>query len=177
VGRFEHLRAIARRNARVGSRARYGAGTALEITHRMLRCTPFLLFDGNCAEAMTFYQRCLGGELRLTKLGDTPMKESLPLEKHGRIINAHLKSGDLEISATDWMASPELDPVRGNTTAIFVIGSSYAELKRVFDKLKDGTNNTHLQELHEMPFGTYGQFFDRYGVQWIFRSEDRKSPG
>lgn len=22
----------------------------------MLRCTPFLLFDGNCAKAMTFYQ-------------------------------------------------------------------------------------------------------------------------
>jgi len=40
----------------------------------MLRCTPFLLFDGNCAEAMTFYHECLGGELKLTKLGDTPMK-------------------------------------------------------------------------------------------------------
>jgi PhnB protein len=25
----------------------------------MLNCTPFLLFDGNCAEAMTFYQKCL----------------------------------------------------------------------------------------------------------------------
>ena len=40
----------------------------------MLHCTPFLLFDGNCAEAMTFYHQCLGGELTLTKLGDTPMK-------------------------------------------------------------------------------------------------------
>jgi len=34
----------------------------------MLRATPFLFFDGNCAEAMTFYQKCLGGELTLTKL-------------------------------------------------------------------------------------------------------------
>jgi uncharacterized glyoxalase superfamily protein PhnB len=33
----------------------------------MLECTPFLLFDGNCAEAMTFYHQCLGGELTLTK--------------------------------------------------------------------------------------------------------------
>ena len=24
----------------------------------MLGLTPFLLFDGNCAEAMTFYQSC-----------------------------------------------------------------------------------------------------------------------
>jgi PhnB protein len=27
----------------------------------MLRCTPFLLFDGECAAAMTFYQEFLGG--------------------------------------------------------------------------------------------------------------------
>lgn len=135
----------------------------------MLRATPFLLFDGNCAEAMTFYHDCLGGELTLTKLGDTPMKDMLPLGKYERIINAHLKSGELEISATDWMASPEFDPAPGNTFAIFVTGSDYEELKLVFDKLKDGNNNTRLQELHEMPFGLYGQFYDKYGVQWIFR--------
>ena len=72
----------------------------------MLTCTPFLLFDGNCAVAMTFYHQCLGGELTLTKLGDTPMKDQFPPEKHNRMINAHLKSGAIEFSATDWMASP-----------------------------------------------------------------------
>jgi PhnB protein len=135
----------------------------------MLRSTPFLLFDGNCAEAMTFYHDCIGGELTLTKLGETPMKDMLPPEKHERIINAHLKSGSIEISATDWMASPDFDPVQGNAFAIFVTGDSHDELKPIFDKLKDGDNNTRLQELHEMPFGIYGQFYDKYGVQWIFR--------
>ena len=135
----------------------------------MLRATPFLLFDGNCAEVMTFYHACLGGELMLTKLGDTPMKAQFPPEKHSRIINAYLKSSDIEISATDWMASPEFDLVQGNNFAIFVTGKTYDELKTVFDKLKDGDNNTRLQELHEMPFGTYGQFYDKYGIQWIFR--------
>ena len=56
----------------------------------MLHCTPFLLFDGNCAEAMTFYNQCFGGELTLTKLGDTPMKAQFLPEKHNRIINAYL---------------------------------------------------------------------------------------
>ena len=27
--------------------------------------SPFLLFEGNCAEAMAFYQCCLGGELEI----------------------------------------------------------------------------------------------------------------
>jgi PhnB protein len=139
----------------------------------MLHCTPFLLFDGNCAEAMKFYQNCLGGELTLTKTGDTPMKDMFPKEKWERLINAHLKSGDIEISATDWMASPEFEPIHGNTYAIFVVGKSYDELKAVFDKLKDGDNNKRLQELHDMPFGTYGQFYDKYGVQWIFKGDKK----
>ena len=141
----------------------------------MLRAIPFLLFDGNCAEAMTFYHECLGGELTLTKLGDTPMKDQLPKEKHDRIIYAQIESGDIKISATDWMASPEFDPIQGNTYAIFVIDEGYDELKTVFDKLKDGDNNERLQELHEMPFGIYGQFYDQYGVQWIFKGDKVKS--
>jgi PhnB protein len=134
----------------------------------MLRSAPFLLFDGNCAEAMTFYHRCLGGELTLTRLGDSPMKDQLPPEKHDRIINAHLSSGDIDISATDWMASPAFEPQQGNMSAIFVVGDSYDELKAVFDKLAEGAEKQRFQELHDLPIGTYGQFYDRYGVQWIF---------
>jgi PhnB protein len=137
----------------------------------MLRCTPFLLFDGNCAEAMSFYHECLGGNLVLTRLGDTPMKAQFPPEKHGRIINAHLKSGPIEISATDWMASPVFEPKLGNMSALFVIGTDGAELKGVFDKLAVGAERERFQELHAMPFGIYGQFYDKYGTQWIFRGD------
>jgi len=140
----------------------------------MLRSVPFLLFDGNCAEVMTFYHKCLGGELTLTRLGDTPMKDQLPPEKHNRIINARLKSYDIEISATDWMASPEFDPVQGNTFALFINGDDYREMKGVFDKLKDGTNNSRLQEFHDLPIGKYGQFYDKYGIQWVFVCRERK---
>lgn len=140
----------------------------------MLRCTPFLLFDGNCAEAMTFYHACLGGELTLTKLGDTPMKDQFPPEKHERIINAHLKSGEIEISATDWMAAPDYEPKYGDIFAIFVLGEGYDELKTVFDRLSEGAQHDRFQELHDMPFGTYGQFFDRYGYHWIFKGDAKE---
>ena len=146
-------------------------GPLFGILVGMLSSRPFLLFDGNCAEAMTFYHKCLGGELTLSKLGDTPMKDMLPADKHDRIIYAEVVSGDIKISATDWMAAPEFDPVQGNTYAIHITGKGYDELKTIFDKLKDGDNNTRLQELHEMPFGIYGQFYDRYGVQWIFKGD------
>lgn len=137
----------------------------------MLQAIPFLLFDGNCGEAMSFYHRCLGGELTLSRLGDTPMKDMLPKEKHDRMINAHLKSGAIEISAADWMASPEFDPILGNMSAIFVVSDQVDELKTVFDKLADGADKERFQDLHDLPFGLYGQFYDRYGVQWIFRGD------
>jgi PhnB protein len=135
----------------------------------MLYCTPFLLFDGNCAEAMTFYQKCLGGELTVTKLADTPMKDMFPAEKHNRIINAHLTSGEVEISATDWMASPAFEPILGNMSAIYISSDEFEGLKKVFDKLKEGAQKEWFQDLHDMPFGIYGQFFDKFGIQWIFR--------
>lgn len=132
---------------------------------------PFLLFDGNCAEAMTFYHDCLGGDLTLTKLGDTPMKDMFPPEKHDRIINASLKNDLIELSATDWMASPDYDPDYGNIFAIYVLGEGFDELKAVFDKLSVGANKNRFQDLHQMPFGTFGQFYDKYGYQWIFKGD------
>jgi len=102
------------------------------------------------------------------------MKDQFPVEKHQRLINAHLKNGAIEISATDWMASPSLEPKQGNTYAIFVVGGKYDELKVVFDKLADGAEEQMFQPLHELPFGTYGQFYDRYGVQWIFKGDKRE---
>jgi hypothetical protein len=81
---------------------------------------------------MSFYYQCLGGELTITKLGDTPMKDRFPSHQHERIINAHLKSEAVEFSASDWMASPSHGPVRGNMSALFVTGDSYEELQPIF---------------------------------------------
>ncbi|HKV42922.1 MAG TPA: VOC family protein [Blastocatellia bacterium] len=138
----------------------------------MLDLTPFLLFDGNCAEAMSFYQLCLGGELALTKLGDTPMKDQMPLGQHNKIVHAHLKSGIIEISATDWL-HPTQVPKQGNTVGLYVVGGKYSELREVFDKLSDGVDKKELVDLHDMPFGSYGHLIDKYGVSWFFKG-DRK---
>lgn len=69
------------------------------------------------------------------------------------------------------MASTVFNPILGNMSAIFVVCDKYDELKTVFDKLSDGAEKERFQELHDMPFGIYGQFYDRYGVQWIFKGK------
>jgi uncharacterized glyoxalase superfamily protein PhnB len=38
----------------------------------MLQLNTYLFFDGNCADAMRFYERTLGGKLQLMTHGDSP---------------------------------------------------------------------------------------------------------
>jgi PhnB protein len=135
----------------------------------MMNLTPFLLFDGNCAEAMAFYQSCLGGDLSVTKVGDTPMKGQAPPGQPQKVANAHLKSGAIEFSATDWL-HPTRAPKQGNTVAMYVSGG-HEELRAIFDRLAVGADKNLLDELREMPFGSYGHLADKYGVHWFFRGE------
>jgi len=75
----------------------------------------------------------------------------------------------MEVSILRARASPTYEPKYGDTYAIFVLGGMYDELKAVFNKLSEGASKDRFQELHDMPFGTYGQFFDKYGFHWIFK--------
>lgn len=140
----------------------------------MMNLTPFLLFDGNCAEAMTFYQTCLGGELSLTKISDTPMKAQVPKEHQHKVAIAHLKTGDIEFTATDWM-HPTRTPRVGNTVCMYVSGGTYDELRRVFDKLAEGADTGLLDDLRDMPFGSYGHLADKYGIHWFFRGDKKQT--
>src|SRR6185312_3728077 len=140
----------------------------------MLNLMPFLIFEGNCAESMTFYQSCLGGELMITKVIDTPMKHGMPAEKHNRVAHARLTSGTIQFSATDWLHPTRL-PKQGNTVAMYVNGGTYSELRKIFDGLAEGANKDLLDDLRDMPFGSYGHLADKYGVHWFFQGEASSS--
>ncbi|NNN12454.1 MAG: hypothetical protein HKL81_01725 [Acidimicrobiaceae bacterium] len=136
----------------------------------MLNLTPFLLFDGDCAEAMLFYKACFGGELVLTKVKDTPMKDQIRSELHEKVINAHLMSGAVEFTATDWLHQMR-KPRSGNTVCMYLNGGSYGELRAIFDNLSIGADPALLDDLRNMPFGRYGHLADRYGVHWFFQGD------
>ena len=80
----------------------------------MTTLSSYLLFDGNCRRAMEFYRSCLGGELILTLVKDTPAKERMPESQHEKVLNARLRGSNVDISASDWLR-PDRTPIRGNT--------------------------------------------------------------
>lgn len=133
----------------------------------MTNLTPYLLFDGNCREAMEFYRTCFGGELTVMKVKDSPAKDFMPPVQLNKTIHAHLRSGSVEISASDWLRL-DRTRVRGNTVCLYLSGGSFEELKVLFGKLSAGAEVT--DPLQEMFFGYYGALNDRFDVRWMFQA-------
>jgi len=138
--------------------------------NEMTTLTPYLLFDGSCCKAMEFYKSCFGGELTATKVKDSPAKDHMPAVQQEKILNARLRSGNLDISASDWLA-PKQTPIRGNTVCLYLSGGTSEELKALFERLSEGAEVT--DPLKEQFFGTYGALNDKFGVRWMFHSNKK----
>lgn len=136
----------------------------------MTTLTPYLFFDGQCRQAMEFYRSCLGGELMVTVVKDTPAKDQMPAFQHNKVLNARLQGGNLEISASDWLR-PDRTAVRGNTACLYLSGGTFQELKALYERLSEGAEIT--DPLREQFFGTYGALNDRFGVRWMFHTHEK----
>ena len=106
----------------------------------------------------------------MVRLGETPMKDQMPPEQHARVVNAHLKCGLIEFFATDWL-HPTRKAKQGNTVCMYLNDGTYEELRRAFDRLAVGGDEALIDELRDMPFGSYGHLADRFGVHWFFQGE------
>ena len=134
----------------------------------MIKQTIYILFDGNAKEAMEFYKSCLGGQLQLTSVGDSPLKNMLPENFHKKTLNGRLQSDWVDISTSDWLR-PEETPIRGNMNCLYISGGTVGETQKLFDKLSEGANVTDPLKIE--PFGTYGALNDKFEVRWMFHAE------
>lgn len=123
----------------------------------------YLFFDGNCAEAMQFYERSIGGSLRMVKASETPGGSG------DAIMHAHLglTSGGI-LMASDWMGD---EPFPGK--AGFRVHVSFAtpeESERIFKVLADGGS---VQMPFQQTFWSkgFGMVTDRFGTPWMVGTE------
>jgi PhnB protein len=131
----------------------------------MPQINPYLYFDGNCADAMRFYERTLGGKLEaLITNGESPVAAEVPPGNADRVMHAYLVIDGQPVMAGDAMAGQPYERMQG-----FSMTLSYptvAEATRVFDALAEGGRVT-------MPLAktfwaeTFGMVVDRFGTPWI----------
>jgi uncharacterized glyoxalase superfamily protein PhnB len=101
------------------------------------------------------------GELTLTTVGESPMKDAFPPGLHTRVVNARLKSSIVDISASDWLRPTE-KRIRGNTVCLYISGGAPDETATIFRKLSEKAEVTDA--LVEQPFGVYGTLNDGFEV-------------
>ena len=130
----------------------------------MAEINAYLVFNGNCAEAMRFYERALGGKLKLMTAGESPGAEKMPPGSANLIIHAHLDVDGGILMASDDMAGAEFKGMNG--FAVSLTYKNAADAKRAFDALSEGAQIT-------MPFQKtfwsegFGMLADRFGVPWM----------
>jgi PhnB protein len=67
-----------------------------------MRLNPYLTFNGNCAAAFKFYERCLGGKIEMMMShGDSPMAAQTPSGWRDKIMHARLTLGELVVMGSD----------------------------------------------------------------------------
>jgi PhnB protein len=133
----------------------------------MPKLDSYLFFDGNCADAMRFYERVTGGKLiMMMKYSETPPgppEQRCPPGSEDRIMHAALDIGGRTLMASD---TPQgmFKPMQGFAQSLTF--DSPEEAKRSFDLLADGGAVT-------MPFAPtffskgFGMVTDRFGTPWM----------
>jgi len=127
---------------------------------------PYLTFDGNCAEAMKFYERVLGGQIQMMmKIKDAPEQcAGMPPDAGDRIMHACLVLEGSMLMASDSMPGQPFEGMKG-----FGVAISYPtpEASRpVFEALAEGGQVG-------MPLGetfwaeSFGMVTDRFGTPWL----------
>lgn len=129
----------------------------------MKQIISYLNFDGNTREVMSFYQRCLGGELTLQTIGEAPFADQLPQETHHRILHSSLEAGGISIMASDMVMG---GLTTGNNVSLMLSCNSEEETHTLFDRLAAG--GAVRDPLGVKFWGDlFGALTDKYGINWL----------
>lgn len=131
----------------------------------MPQLEPYLFFNGNCADAMHFYERALGGTLEMMmKASEAPPQEGCGDVDPNAIMHACVRVEGVRLMASDWMGSEPYPGIRG--VSLTLNYASVEEAKRKFDSLAAGGKVI-------MPSGktfwveSFGMLTDKFGANWM----------
>ncbi|TCL08768.1 PhnB protein [Shimia isoporae] len=124
---------------------------------------PYLNFDGQCAEALTFYADLFGAtDLTLMPYKDAPDSEQLPASD--RIMYGHIMLGEACLMASDFPPGMPAKPMESVSVNHPVPDAATGQ--KIFAALAEGGDVT-------MPYAptffsrAFGMVRDRFGTNWM----------
>jgi PhnB protein len=134
----------------------------------MKTVTPYLLFNGNCEEAFTYYQKVFGGELEITRFGDMPgAADAMDAADLPRIANVALQlNGEEQIlMASDAMSAEAVNITDNDRYLVCLEPGSRDEAERLIGELNQGGETMPLQETAWAEL--FGMCRDQFQINWM----------
>jgi PhnB protein len=133
-----------------------------------MRVNPYLNFNGDCAAAFKFYERCLGGKIEaIMTHGESPIAAEVPPAWHNTVLHARLAVGDTVLMGSD---SPPEYYAKPQGLHVSLQVDAPAEAERIFHDLAEGGSVTVPIE-KTFWAERFGMLVDRFGTPWMVNCE------
>lgn len=130
-----------------------------------MHSTPYIFFEGKCAEACRYYEKVLGARVTMSMTyGESPAAAHVSADLKDKIIHSALQIGNTTVMAADsppeqWSGKPA-----GFALTVSVDAPEVAE--KVFAGLADG--GSVGMPLDKTFFAEkFGMVTDRYNIPWM----------
>jgi PhnB protein len=130
-----------------------------------------LNFNGNCAEAIEFYEKAFEVKANVMRYSDAPPADgsTMPPGAENLIMHACLTNrNDYTVFLAD--ITPDMTTTFGNGMSISIELDDADSVKSAFDKLKEG--GTVTMELQKTFWSElFGSLVDKFGVSWMIMTK------
>jgi PhnB protein len=130
----------------------------------------YLSFNGNCTEAMRFYERALDGKLeKIIRNADSPWASQIPPEHGQRVMHACLAlDGNGILYGGDCPPDMPYEGIKG--VSLTLNYDTVEQAQRVFGALAEGGTVTMAMQ-PAFWAKAWGMLVDRFGTPWIVNGE------
>ena len=131
---------------------------------------PYIVFHGKCSEALEFYQKVFGCEIKST----LPYGDYIPdgLSRVPADLKDWVLHAEMEICGTLFWFADEANPVQqGNMVKLVITVPTAKEARHIFDKL-DQEGIVTLPPTETFYSAVHAAIIDRFGVEWNVVAEE-----
>jgi len=134
---------------------------------------PYIMYNGDCEEAVKFYKKCFNGEIAiLRRYRDSPME--VPETQKNKILHVELQFWGGSILASDQMDSEESSKKANSSIQLSLGFEDPLKMEKTFNCLKQDGQVT--MELKEQFWGEkFGMLTDKFGFKWMFNCPKKES--
>jgi PhnB protein len=130
-----------------------------------IKVIPYLFFNGQCKQAMEFYQSLFDGDLKIQTMGEVPEEvlQQVSNPDKNRVMHAALEADGMTLMGSDSdQASDKTAKVE-----LSLVSEDEARMRKIFDELSAG--GEVRSPLKKQFWGDeFGSLTDKYGVDWMF---------